>query len=839
MILVEREAAVSKLRSSIDARGSLVMVSGEAGAGKTVLVREVVDDAVWGYCEPLSTPRPLGPFRDLERQLLPGEAPAAGVGEMGERLLRWLQDSTLPLVIEDAHWLDDASADVLRFLGRRIAATAGSIIVTFRDEVGVDHPLRRVLGDLAGGQRLIRIDLDPMSLGGVTRLVEGTTIDPDEAYRLTSGNPFLLTELIMSDDIGVVAPVRDAVAARVNRLPSDVRKLVELLSVIPGRVDASVLGEDWAQLDEAAAAALLRVDGAVVEFRHELVRLAVEAELSPSRRRTLHAEVLARLTVLGAEPAQLAFHAQHAHETEVAYRNECAAGARAVEAGSHREAADHFRRAVLDADRFASPTEQALLWLELSREEYLLGRDDASIAAAEQAVAWQPQSTAPAERGRALRWLSRVTPSASSSLALARSAVELLEPLGPSPELAAALAHLATDRMLARDLDAAIEWARPALAMATELGERETEVIALQALGAALTLGAREPDCAHLRLAVELASAAGLDAELGRAYSNLVSAAGEERLYDVSAAATEQALPYFIDHDVDAHATYTRAWSARCLFEQGRWADATTRVDEILELGPPPSAIAAITAWTVRGRIRVRRGDPDSGGPLDRAKEIADRTGSLQRLAPVAAARAEARWLSGEADDGSSGLAGSYELALERANRWAIGELGLWMWRHGLLADLGDSAAEPYRLQVNGESPAAGRAWLALGCPYEAADAWTDSGDEGLIRDALAIFTDLGAVPGRQRAARRLRELGVRSIPRGPRDSTTRNADGLTVREVEVLHWVRGGYTDSEIAQRLHLSIKTVGHHVSAVLRKTGSRTRRELQQYTDVGGEK
>ncbi len=159
----------------------------------------------------------------------------------------------------------------------------------------------------------------------------------------------------------------------------------------------------------------------------------------------------------------------------------------------------------------------------------------------------------------------------------------------------------------------------------------------------------------------------------------------------------------------------------------------------------------------------------------------------------------------------------------------AVGELGLWMRRHGLLAGVPAVAAEPYRLQLAGEHVPAAEAWLAIGCPYEAADALSDAAEEAPVRRALELFGTLGARPGRQRAARRLRELGVRSIPRGPRDST--GPDGLTAREQEVLSRLRTGDTDGEIAARLHLSTKTVGHHVSAVLRKTGARSRRELRE--------
>jgi len=827
-VLVERDGLVDRLRG---ARGRFVAVLGEAGAGKTALVQAALADAAWGWCEPLATPRPLGPFRDIARALWPGE-PELGVPELRERLL----DTPAPLVVEDAHWVDEASADVLRFLGRRVAASGGLVVVTARDELAADHPLRRVLGDL--GAAVTRLEVPPLSPAAVASLVTG--VDPAEAYRLTGGNAFLVSQLAGDR---VAASVRDSVAARVARLGPAVRAAVELLSVVPGRAPVTLLGSERPALDEAVLAGLLRVDGTVVEFRHELVRLAVEQELGPARRQDLHATVLERLEreQPAAEPAALAYHAWRADRSDLALRCELAAAAKAAGLGAHREAAAHYRRAASATPGAVRDPAGAGLWLNLSREEYLLGQDEAALDAARHAVSLSGAD--PRRRAAAIGWLSRVSHPESRQLRLAAEAVELLEPLGPSLELAAAVARLAMIRMIARDLDTAEQAARQALdltATLTRAGATAAEpvgpadldpgegslagvqVAALQALGAARTLTGREPDARHLWEAIERARSAGLYDELGRAYANLVSAFGEARLYEPAATAGAEALDYFVARDLDGSAAYLRAWLARCRFEQGRWAEA----ERLAAAVPAGRAVATLAADCVRGRIRARRADPDAWPPLDRARELAERTGSLQRIAPVAAARAEARWLAGQPPDDD--LRDAYELAAGKRNAWAAGELGFWMWRHGLLDALPEFASEPYRLHAAGDPGAAAAAWTRIGCPYEAADAGADAADEDVVRSALAAFTGLGARPGRARAARRLRELGVRSIPRGPRAST--GPDGLTAREQEVLALVRSGDTDSEIAARLHLSTRTVEHHVSAVLRKTGARTRRDLR---------
>src|SRR3954447_26720737 len=247
--LLERESLLELIRRAArtarDGAGSLVAVSGEPGAGKTALVREsfAALPALWGYCEPLSTPRPLGPFHDIAGQVWPDRVAGTPLPVSGlrERLLAWLSDAPTPLVIEDAHWIDDASADVLRFLARRIERTSGLVVITFRDELAADHPLRRVLGDLATARGIARVEVPPLSDDAVATLVAHSRIPVEDAVRLTRGNPFLVEQLLEAPVEAVTASLRDAVTARLMRLDPETRAVVELLSVVPGRVPAALL----------------------------------------------------------------------------------------------------------------------------------------------------------------------------------------------------------------------------------------------------------------------------------------------------------------------------------------------------------------------------------------------------------------------------------------------------------------------------------------------------------------------------------------------------------------------------------------------------------------------
>ena len=332
--LLERDRALAALTEAHAgaARGSgrAVLVSGEPGIGKTALVtrftRDLGADArvLWGACDDLSIPRPLGPFFDLAGDVAPALASALAAGaaphEIQSLLIAELGEPTV-LVLEDLHWADDATLDVITVLGRRIAALPALLVLTFRGgEAPPGHPLHAALGAVAGTSAFV--ELAPLSASAVASLAGD---DGRELHALTGGNPFYVTELLAAPPGAELPPsVGNAVLGRAARLDDPARRLVELVSVVPHRVSTGLLD---AVMPEWAAAAeqperrqLLEVGPGHVGFRHELARHAVRASVPSSRRRQLHAEILAVLLAGGGDPAEIVHHAEAAGDSDVGGR---------------------------------------------------------------------------------------------------------------------------------------------------------------------------------------------------------------------------------------------------------------------------------------------------------------------------------------------------------------------------------------------------------------------------------------------------------------------------------------------------------------------------------------
>ncbi|MFL5841086.1 MAG: ATP-binding protein [Thermoleophilaceae bacterium] len=850
--LLERSRELSTLSAWLEGAigtsdGRFVFVAGEAGVGKTALLRALCVEhgqrtrVLWGACDPMFTPQPLGPLLDVA-ETTGGEtarlvAAGAKPHPIAAALLRELAaPAPTLLVIEDLHWADEATLDVLGLLARRIGSVPALVLATYRDdELDRRGPLRILLGELATAQDVRRMLLAPLSLEAVATLAAPHRIDADALYRTTDGNPFFVTEVLAGGHDQIPATVRDAVLARTARLSPGARNLLDAAAVLLPPVEVAILNELAPHadggLDECLRAGMLVATAGGVTFRHELSRLAVEESLSPDVKVALHSKALAALAgrpSRRAETARLAHHAEEAGDADAVLRFAPAAARAAAAVGAHREATAQYDRAL----RFsgAAPVRvRAELLDGRTAECNLIGELREAIASGRAALECWQQLGDGREEGRALTalaWPHWVLGAREEAETVAQRAVAVLKEGAAGPELIRAYLCLSSMAHGSEALDEAVSWATRGLEVAEQLHDHAGVVEARVEIAGANLMRSRPGAREELERTLALARREGFERSAAYGFCYLAQGAGAAFDYPLAASYADEGIDYCTEHDLESFRPYLIASRSGSELARGRWADAAGSATAVT--AGHGAGIGTVLALVTLGRVRARRGDPAAWEPLDEALRLAEPSGEIGRLGPVAGARAEAAWLEGRLD----AVVEATESALELARRYrvprALGELGLWRRRAGLDEPVPAGAAEPYAAQIAGEWQTAAARWTELGAPYEAALALADGDDEDALRRALDELQRLGAAPAAAIVARRLRSRGARGLPRGPRARTRGNPASLTPRELEVLALVAEGRRNGDIAERLFLSQKTVSHHVSAILRKLDVTTRGE-----------
>ena len=826
MDLLERDRELETLETAIEesrSAGRVVVVAGEAGIGKTALVSSVAASrrVLWGACDPLITPRPMGPLRDAARQA--GGALAEAVEGSREDLLSAVLDAMrapAALVIEDLHWADDATLDFVALLGRRLPRSRGCLILTCRGEQRPE--VRRVLAALP--RECVRsVEPGALSERAVALLAERAGRAAADLHAVSGGNPFFVTEVLAAPAAEVVpASVRDAVALRLASIGDDARSVAELASVVPGPAELGLV--DAGAADECVEAGLLTVQAETVSFRHDLARRAVEDAIPPLRRRELNRRVLAALEAAGhSDPARLAHHARHAGDAEAIRRLAPVAARAAAAAGGHRQALEHWEAALAagDADALEGVAVEAFLCTELDR-----------ALEARRALYSIHEAAGDALRaGDDQRWLARILWWAGNGPEATEAgdrAIAELEAFPDSRELAMALSGRSQLAMLAELHDEAIAFGTRAEALARRLGDRETVAHALTNVGTTYVQQGDERGPPMLEEAFALAHEDGHDDHAARALVNLATATITRRRADERIPGyVERALQFVRERELEGYVQYLLGVRANLLLLRGAWREAEADARASIALGEQ-KGVSLCPALMVIGRLHARRGEPEAGAVLDEAWRKAVATGELQRLGPAAAARAELAWLAGDLDAVVEVARPAYELAVSRGDVWSRAELSHWLWRAGAPVPATPGDPPPYARAMDGDWRGAAEAWGRLGFPYDQAEALSDAGDPAARLDALARFEALGAEQSAAHLRRRLRAAGVRRIPRGPRAASRAGPAGLTPRETEVLDLIVRGATNAEIARELVIAPKTVDHHVSAVLSKLGVGSRRE-----------
>jgi len=845
MDLIEREAYLSILHAEFDrvrkGEGHCVFVSGEAGIGKSVLLKKFRlelknnGNIFQGSCDALFTPRPLAPLFDILLQIrkdLPEQQEVqADRATLFAGFLQTLADEKEISVIffEDIHWADEATLDFIKFLARRITQLKCLFVVTYRDEeIHSRHPVRNLLGQL-NPDSFTRIQLPPLSKGAVSNMAEVKGYKGEDVYSITEGNPFYVTEILASYSNGIPDNIKDSILSVFDRVNEKSKYLWQMLSILPTGLETGYLEK----LEPAYAESIeyyldykiLVLKDGHLSFKHELYRRTIETSLSPLLRVKLNKRVL-ELFLEDFEKKQeierIVHHAKNANEYDLVVKYAPIAAKQAIAVGAHIEACKLFGSAIEYYQ--GSDKDKLVEWYEAYAYESFLTTHirEAIVYEGKALEIWKEKNNLE-KAGNCLRFLSRLwwyEGNHKEAESYATQAVEMMQEQPLSRSKAMALSNMSQLKMLSGITDQALGWGDRALEIASQLDNEEALCHVQNNMG---TIQVWKPSSRRrgielLKQSLEIALKNGYHEHAARAYTNLASCGMDIKEYGFANDILGAGTHYCEERNLDSLIGCLVSCRSRLNLEQGNWKEARQIAERLIKdenLVP----VAKIEALVVESKIKMRAGEPGALELLQKAQPKAFGILELEYMIPVISALLEFEWIYGETVVDEKSLNLTIEMVGEMGNMYKNSEFAYWVQKARNRKINLKEVYPGYQVDNKKTVAAAATLWLQLGCHYEQALVLFEGSDEDK-RMAMNIVHELGAKAVFEKMKKEMRASGAKSIPRGIRKSTLSNPALLTERELDVLHLLREGIQNKEIAGRLYISTKTVDHHISSILFK-------------------
>ena len=827
-----------KFNSVAEGEGHCILLSGEAGIGKTSLIKVFCQDKkndckiYHGTCDALFTPRPLAPIYDIIMQMRgDNNLDATNSSALFSQLFHEIENQhrTTLIVIEDIHWADEATLDLIKSFARRIHRLRCLFILTYRDnEILDNHPLRNVLGQLPPDS-FTRLQLSPLSKEAVEKMAVQRGYKGEDVFSISGGNPFYVTEILASYSPGVPDNIKDAILSVYLQQEKGTKNAWEICSVIPEGLEinrfAKIKSSLDAEMDHCFALRIIIVKNDRVIFKHELYRRTIEGSLSPFKRITLNKKILDLFLESfeqEGEIERIVHYAKNANENKVVVKYAPIAARQAASMGAHIEASKLFLTAIEYSD--GNDAEQMVEFYEsYAYECYLTNQVKDAIIYQGKALKIRQQKNEIEQAGNNLRLLSRLwwfDGNRQEAEKYGKQAIEILESQPPSKAKAMAYSNMSQLKMLSDETAECVGWGNKAIEMAKELKDNEIRCHAMNNVGSALwkTNSSREKGREMLFESLDIALENSFHEHAARAYSNIGTIYLLFKEYELARPILEEGINYCEERNLDASKNYKLYVKAKIFFETGDWRQASSILENLLS-NPSQLGSVKIFALTVLAIIKIRKGDEDALVYLDEAKLLALKTKEHTRIILVMIAELEYEWLTGKKRITEEELQLSIELVKKIDNNFLNSEFAFWL-KKVRKKDLDISGLyEPYKLLKEGKIKLAVGFWETKGCPFEMALALF-AGNEDDMKKALLILQQIGANAVCERMKMEMRAGGIKKIPRGLRESTKTNPAQLTNRELDILQLLQKGIQNKEIAGALFISPKTADHHISNILFK-------------------